>query len=218
MPFFVGSTLPHGASVPSGPAPSHYRHFTITLRHDTLSRTLLDEWSARRKDLYLTTDNTHNRQTSVPPAGFEPAIPVSQQLQTHTLDSAANGMGPLFCLFLARQPPQSARASSFTTFLYHTQRRTIVSRTPLDKLSCRRDLYLTTDSNHNRKTSMPPLGFELTISADERPQTYALNCTTTGTDGPLFVIWPNLFRSKINSIWCQARVFWLTLYTEDINV
>ena len=29
---------------------------------------------------------------------------------------------------------------------------------------------------------MPPVGFELTISAGERPQTYALNHTATATD------------------------------------
>jgi hypothetical protein len=57
------------------------------------------------KDFYLTTDNTHNRQTSVPPAGFETAIPVSQQLQTHTLDSATTGMGPPFVCFWRDSPP-----------------------------------------------------------------------------------------------------------------
>jgi hypothetical protein len=34
--------------------PRHYRGFTITLRHTTLGRTPLDEWSARRRDLYWT--------------------------------------------------------------------------------------------------------------------------------------------------------------------
>ena len=29
---------------------------------------------------------------------------------------------------------------------------------------------------------MPPVGFEPTISADERPKTYALDCAATGTD------------------------------------
>jgi len=50
------------------------------------------------------------------------------------------------CFFLARQaPPQWVLASSFTRFLDHTQRRTTVSRTPLDEWSARRrDLYLTT--------------------------------------------------------------------------
>jgi len=62
-------------------------------------------------------------------------------------------------------------ASSFLMFLHHTQRRTTVGRTPLDEWSVRhRDLYLTTHNTHNRKTSMPPVGFEPTISAGERPQ------------------------------------------------
>jgi len=36
----------------------------------TVGRTPLDEWSARRRDLYLTTHNTHNRQTSMPSGGI----------------------------------------------------------------------------------------------------------------------------------------------------
>jgi hypothetical protein len=32
----------------------------------TLGRTPLDKWSARRRDLYLTTHNTHKRETSMP--------------------------------------------------------------------------------------------------------------------------------------------------------
>ena len=35
--------FPHGATAPRGPGPSHYRGFTITLRHTTLGRTPLDE-------------------------------------------------------------------------------------------------------------------------------------------------------------------------------
>jgi hypothetical protein len=43
--------------------------------------------------------------------------------------------------------------SSLTRFLYHTQGRTTVGRTPLDEWSvCRRDLYLTTHNTHNRHT------------------------------------------------------------------
>ena len=38
--------------------------------------------------------------------------------------------------------------------------------------SSQRPLYLTTHNTHNRQTSMPPVGFEPTISAGERPQTY----------------------------------------------
>jgi hypothetical protein len=70
---------------------SHYRGFTVTLRHTTFGRTPLDEWSARRWDLYLTTHNTHNRRTSMPPAGFEPTIPASERPQTHALERGAIG-------------------------------------------------------------------------------------------------------------------------------
>ena len=74
--------------------------------------------------------------------------------------------------------PQWARASSFTRFLDHT-RRTTVGRTPLGEWSARRrDLYLTTHNTHNRQTSMPPVGFEPTVSACERPQNHAFYCFT----------------------------------------
>ena len=79
-------------------------------------------------------------------------------------------------ILLWRCCPTRAMASSFMRFLDHTQRRITVGRTPLDEWSARRrDLYLTTHNTHNRQTSMPPVGFEPTISASERPQTYALD-------------------------------------------
>ena len=49
--------------------------------------------SARHRDLYLTTHNTHKSQISIPHAGFEPTIPESQRPQTHSLDGAATGLG-----------------------------------------------------------------------------------------------------------------------------
>jgi len=58
----------------------------------TLGTTPLDEWSDRRRDLYLTTHNTHTRQTSMPHAGFERAIPTTEQPQTHTVPRAATGI------------------------------------------------------------------------------------------------------------------------------
>ena len=79
------------------------------------------------------------------------------------------------CLFVClsvfwRDSPQWARASSFTRFLDHTQRRTTLGRTPLDEWLARHtDLYLTTHNTNDRKTSTPPVGFEPTISAGERP-------------------------------------------------
>ena len=88
----------------------------------------------------------------------------------------------IFFFWLWRCDPTLVLASSFLRFLDHTQLRTTVGRTPLDELSARRrDLYLTTHNIHNRQTSMPPVGFEPTISAGERLQTYALGRAATGT-------------------------------------
>jgi hypothetical protein len=67
----------------SGPRPPVCRGFMITLRHTTLGKTSLDDWSARCRNIYLTTYNTHKRQTSMPPARFEPKIPASEGPQNH---------------------------------------------------------------------------------------------------------------------------------------
>jgi hypothetical protein len=71
-----------------------FRDFTITLfRQTTFGKTPLDEGPARRRDLYLTTHNTHKRQTSLLPVGFEPTILVSERPPTHALDRTATGIG-----------------------------------------------------------------------------------------------------------------------------
>jgi len=75
----------HRATTPCGPGPPHFRGFTITFRHITFGRTPLDEWSARCRDIYLTTCNTQKKQTSMRPTGFESAIPVSEGQQNYTL-------------------------------------------------------------------------------------------------------------------------------------
>jgi hypothetical protein len=50
-------------------ASSFTRILEHTQRRAIVGRTPLGEWSARRRDLYLTTHNTHNRQTAIPPGG-----------------------------------------------------------------------------------------------------------------------------------------------------
>jgi len=50
-----------------------------TIINATLGRTTLEEWSARRRYLYLAAYNNHKRQSSMPTSGFEPAIPISQR-------------------------------------------------------------------------------------------------------------------------------------------
>jgi len=85
-------------------------------------------------------------------------------------------------IFLAWLCGQKRAMASFMRLLDRTQRCTTVSRTPMDEWSARhRDLYLTTHNTQNRQTSMPPAGFEITISACERPRTYASDRRAAGT-------------------------------------
>jgi len=86
-------TFFYGVRAPSRPGPPHCPGLTITLRHIPIGRTPLDDWSACRRDLYPITHNTHKRQTYMPPAGFEPAIPASERPQTHASDRVATGIG-----------------------------------------------------------------------------------------------------------------------------
>ena len=78
---------------------------------------------------------------------------------------SASSIRPCLFVWSWRDSPQWASASSFTRFLDHTQRSITVGRTPLDEWSARRRyLYLTTHNTHNRQTSMPPVGFEPSLS------------------------------------------------------
>jgi hypothetical protein len=65
---------------------THPMTHTHTHTHHTLGRAPLDEKSACRRGLYLTTHNTHNRQISMPRVGFEPAVATSERPQTHALN------------------------------------------------------------------------------------------------------------------------------------
>ena len=68
-------------------ASSFTRFLDHTQRHTTVGRTPLDEWSARHKDLYLSSHNTHNRQTSMPLVGLEPAISAGERTLGLALDT-----------------------------------------------------------------------------------------------------------------------------------
>ena len=85
--FFI---LIFAATVLLGPTPFHSLSSAITfIGHITVRTTPLDEWSARRRGLYLTTHNIHKTELSMPPpAEFEPAIPGRDRPQIHSLDRA----------------------------------------------------------------------------------------------------------------------------------
>ena len=74
-------------------ASSFARFLDHTQRRITVGRTPLDEWSALRRDLYLTTHNIHNRQISMTLVGFEPMISAGERPQTYSLDRAVTGTG-----------------------------------------------------------------------------------------------------------------------------
>ena len=74
----------------------------MTFGHITLGRTLLDERSARRRDLHLTTRNITREKPSIPPTRFEPAIPASERPQTYAFDIATPGIGPFWHVFVCR--------------------------------------------------------------------------------------------------------------------
>ena len=64
----LDSIFLHGATGPSGPGPPHYRGFTITLRHTTVGRAPLDEWSASTWQ--------HSQDTNIhAPCGIRTHIP-----------------------------------------------------------------------------------------------------------------------------------------------
>jgi len=76
----------------AGQGLSFLKFLDHTQRRITVGRTPLDEWPAPRRDLYLTTHNTHNIDIH-DPAGFEPTISTDERPQTYALDRAATGTG-----------------------------------------------------------------------------------------------------------------------------
>jgi hypothetical protein len=114
--------------------------------------------------------------------------------------------------FLWRNIPHWVRASSFTRFLDHTQRRSTVGRTSLCEWSARRrDVFLTTHNNHNRQISMLPVGFEPIISAGEQPQTYAFDCAATGTGPHHFITLKRIMKSAFyGNSHCQILASFLS--------
>jgi hypothetical protein len=85
---FRGALRPDSGSWPP------LRGFAITLRHTTLGSPL---WTSGQPhadtSTWQDTALTRDRQTSMPPAGFELTFPVSEWPQTHFLDFAATGIG-----------------------------------------------------------------------------------------------------------------------------
>jgi hypothetical protein len=96
----------HGTSFPVSPYPKHISHpmalqpqvgkglfiFEASGSH-TRGRTPLDEWSARRRYLYLTKHSTQKWHTSMPSVGFEFTIPGKRSLADPRRRPAATVIG-----------------------------------------------------------------------------------------------------------------------------
>ena len=70
---------------------SFTRFLDHTRRRTTICRTPLNEWSTRCRDLYLTTHNKPNRQTTMSPVWFESTTSAGERRQTYALDLASTG-------------------------------------------------------------------------------------------------------------------------------
>ena len=88
----------------------------VSRSYTTVSSTPLEEGSARCRDLYLTTHSTHNRQTSMSPAGFEPTISAGWRPQTHVSDRAATGTSRshfLRSIYFLQRPARDTLSGGF---------------------------------------------------------------------------------------------------------
>ena len=93
--------------------------FVVTrIGHTALGTTPLDEWSARRRDLYLTTHNTFKIKTFMFPAGFEPTVPTRELPQTHTLGREATGIGLSLFTSLKFKQVECYATSSNVIFMF----------------------------------------------------------------------------------------------------
>jgi hypothetical protein len=143
-------------------------HGHTHLRHTTVGRTHLDEEPARRRDLYLTTHNTHKRQTSMPPVGF-----------FFVLIPGFSPLSHLYCW-----SPFFCPACHFTVHAtVHTSNTTQTSMPPVGF----EPTILVSERPRTHaldRTATEIGGFEPTILVSERPKTYALDRTATGIIPP----------------------------------
>ena len=88
---YLGFLL-HGATAHSGPGPAHYQSFTIIFSNTTVGSIL---WTSEQPVTGTWQHTTLKTETSMPPAGFEHAIPIREWPHTHAWDRAATGIGSI---------------------------------------------------------------------------------------------------------------------------
>jgi hypothetical protein len=100
---FLLPSSPSSATAQMGPRPphcwglslslSHAHAHTHTYTHSPPVRLLWTNAQPVAEASTYTTHSKHTRRTSIPSAGFEPAIPFIKRLQTYALDVTVTGIG-----------------------------------------------------------------------------------------------------------------------------
>ena len=100
-----------------------------TQRRTTVSKTSLDQWSARCRGLCLTEHNTRKRQTSMFPAVLKAIISGGVQPQTQAIDRSVTGIGRqiLILVVIARMIIKLARCIGIATRREVTAYKTLVT-------------------------------------------------------------------------------------------
>jgi hypothetical protein len=133
-------------------------------------------------------DNTQQSQVTNIYAlgGIRTQVSAGKQSQTHALNRAATWTGRIHYSFLsvALRP----KAGPGHLILEVSTSHTTTHHSRYDSSgrmisSSQRPLPINTQHSQQTNFHAPPVGFEPTISAGERPQTYALDRATTGTGG-----------------------------------
>jgi hypothetical protein len=163
------------AQAPCGPRPC--RGLTITFRQTTLGRTSLEEWPARSRDLYLTTQNTHNKH----PCLRRDSNPQSQQESgRRPTPQTARPLGSIllsFCIWIFKMtkrqkwPTQwiNKQYKSFTLRYYYAHGEKIYvtyMHTYIHTISYRPTARSRVLINPYTKTTKPPCSAESKRSQD----------------------------------------------------
>ena len=102
-----------------GPRPPRCWGFEITHRHTTLSRTSLEEGSARHSELYLTKHNIHNRKIPMSPAGFQLSTSASERPPTYALDRVATRIGMRLPQYIIKKVKNSLYGQIYLHHSHH---------------------------------------------------------------------------------------------------
>ena len=136
---------------------SHLRRFFLILLYSVRISSTIDYLSWFFLILpFLSSRTTHNKQTSIPPTGFETAIPASDRPQTLALDRLATGIGALepWTLQSGRYAACTTPASRYGNWISNND--TIWDRPEDDKSDMSRDYKTANEDRRRRMVRLSP--------------------------------------------------------------